>query len=121
MFRNISEIAFKRSPEWALARSVERGTVLKSPMKKSRLRRTDVRMPTLLQLCPLRLVFDAINAIERCSKGLKEIQKKKEKPTREINLKWVMLLSTIRNRNHPSRRHRCRHRSHSPHPQEYNF
>jgi hypothetical protein len=46
--------------------------------EKSRLRRTDVRVPTLLQLCPLRLVFDAINAIERCSKGLKEIQKKKE-------------------------------------------
>lgn len=81
MFRNISKIAFKRFSKCALALSVERGAVLKSPMKKSRLRRTNVRMPTLLQLCPLRLVFDAINAIERCSKGLKEIQKKKKKLT----------------------------------------
>ena len=30
-----SEMSFKRSPEWALARSVERGTVLKSPMNKA--------------------------------------------------------------------------------------
>lgn len=52
------------------------GHGVEKPYEKSRLRRTDVRMPTLLQLCPLRLVFDAINAIERCSKGLNEIQKK---------------------------------------------
>lgn len=35
MSRNDSEMAFKRSSECALARSVERGTVLKSPMKKA--------------------------------------------------------------------------------------
>ena len=35
MSRNDSEIAFNRFPEWTLARSVERGTVLKSPMKKA--------------------------------------------------------------------------------------
>ena len=34
MSRNDSKIAFKRSSEWALARSVERGTVLKSPLTK---------------------------------------------------------------------------------------
>lgn len=74
-----------------------------------------------IKLYPLRLVFDAINAIERCSKGLKETQKKKEKPTREINLKWVMLSSITRNRNHLSRYRRNRHRNHSLHPQESNF
>ena len=34
MSRNDSEMAFKRSPEWALARLVERGTVLKSPFQE---------------------------------------------------------------------------------------
>jgi len=34
MSRNDSKIAFKRSPELALARSVERGTVLKSPFQE---------------------------------------------------------------------------------------
>jgi len=34
MSRNDSKIAFKRSPEWALARSVERVTVLKSSLTK---------------------------------------------------------------------------------------
>lgn len=160
MSRNDSKIAFERSPEWALARSVERDTCWKAIYAPrlihsyyvffclnvprlvrphyvrrpniSRLRRTNVRMPTLLQLCPLRLVFDAINAIERCTwrrsltskrcRGLSvyallDVQAKK-KPTREINLKWVMLSSITRSRNHPSRRHRNRRRS--LHPQESN-
>lgn len=66
MSRNDSEMAFKRSSECALARFSGEGHGVEKPYEKSRLRRTDVRMPTLLQLCPLRLVFDAINAIERC-------------------------------------------------------
>lgn len=39
MSHNDSKIAFKRSTEWALARSVERGMVLKRSLVISRLRR----------------------------------------------------------------------------------
>lgn len=75
MSRNDSEIAFKRSPEWALARSVERGTVLKSPLTKP-IKAHECAYADPPPLCPLRLVFDAINAIERCVKG-KETKKNK--------------------------------------------
>lgn len=43
------------------------------------------RMPTLLQLCPLRLVFDAINAIERCFRCFEGVWKKKIKKTKMVS------------------------------------
>ena len=86
-------------------------------------------MPTLLQLCPLRLAFDAINAtldvqtlryryaVSPFSPFTAQRPNKK-KPTRDFILKWVMGLAITRSRNHPSRCHRNRRRS--LHPQESN-